>query len=114
MIDKIFNVVRKWIARAERDRLDDKFQKIDEKLDHFDERLDELERNQAEKGERLKAIHEITLANNEALEQRLNLSVVSADMVRQIVDARINGFQDSIKYLQTLIEQIIRRDCNLP
>lgn len=113
MFDKVFGLVRRLAASFERDRLDEKFDLLEGKIDKFDERLDRVEQIQAEKNERIRAIHQISLANNEALEQKLNASTVSVEMVRQIVDARINGFQDSIKYLQTLIEQILRRDCNL-
>jgi len=113
MFDKVFSLIRRLAASSERDRLSDKFDHLEGKIDKFDERLDRVERIQAEKNERIRAIHEISLANNEALEQKLNASTVSVEMVRQIVDARINGFQDSIKYLQTLIEQILRRDCDL-
>jgi hypothetical protein len=114
MLSKFLRVFQRLITSAERDRIEDKFDRFDEKLDHFDERLDRVEKSQAEKNERLTAIYEITLANNEALEEKLNSSKVSAEMVRQIVDARIEGFQTSIKYLQSLIEQVLRRDCNLP
>jgi hypothetical protein len=123
MLDKIFKAVRHLLASAERDRLEAKFEKIntrfsdlegefDNRFTGVDSRLDEVEKHQAAQNEKLNAIHQVTLANNEALEQRLNLSVVSSDMVRQIVDARIDGFQSSMKNIQSLIEQLIRRDCN--
>jgi tetrahydromethanopterin S-methyltransferase subunit B len=113
------------VASSERDRLEQKFEKVDnrfseledhfnDKFNSFDNRLDTVEKHQAAQNEKLGAIHAVTLANNEALEQKLNLSTVTTQMVREIVDARINSFQESIKYLQTLIEQIIKRDCNLP
>jgi DNA repair exonuclease SbcCD ATPase subunit len=114
MLDKVFGLVKRWAASSERDRLEDKIDHLEEKIDRFDERLDGIEKIQAEKNAKIAAIHEISLANNEALEQKLNASSVSVEMVRQIVDARINGFQDSIKYLQSLIEQVLRRDCNFP
>lgn len=113
MIRNILALVKRWAASSERDRLEEKIDKLGDKIDRFDERLDNVERLQSEKAERLRSIQETTLANHEALEQKLNASTVTTEMVRQIVDARINGFQDSIKHLQTLIEQVIRRDCNL-
>lgn len=113
MIDKIWGLAKRFAASSERDRLEDKIDHLEGKIDKFDERLDRVEKIQVEKNAKIAAIHEISLANNEALEQKLNASSVSVEMVRQIVDARINGFQDSIKYLQTLIEQVLKRDCNL-
>lgn len=113
MISKIFSLIRKLLSSAERDRIEDKFIRIDNSLDHFDERLDHIERKQAAQDEKLSAIHEVTLANNEALEQKLNASKVSAEVVRQIVDLRVDGVHESIRHLQSLIEKVIRRDCNL-
>jgi len=114
MISKIFSLLRKLLSSAERDRLEEKIDHLDEKLDRFDERLDRVEQSQAEKSAQLREIHQVTLANHEALEQKLNASKVTTEVVRQIVDARIESFQESIKYLQALIEQVLRRDCNLP
>jgi hypothetical protein len=107
MIDKILKALRRWVASAERDR-------IDEKIGKLDSRIDSLESSQAAQTEKLSAIHSISLANNEALEQKLNRATVTSDSVRQIVDARIEGFQASMKYIQGLVEQILKRDCNLP
>lgn len=125
MLDKIFKLIQRWAASSERDRIDGRFErfneKIDhlderftEKIDHLDERIDGLENSQAAQNEKLSAIHSISLANNEALEQKLNRATVTADSVRQIVDARIEGFQSSMKYIQGLVEQIVKRDCNMP
>lgn len=113
MLSKLFNLFRKLLVSAERDRLEEKIDHLDEKLDRFDERLDRVEQSQAEKSAQLREIHQVTLANHEALEQKLNASKVTTEVVRQIVDARIESFQESIKYLQALIEQVLKRDCNL-
>lgn len=123
MLDRVFKVLRKLLASVEHNQIETKFEKIngrvtelenqiDDKFIGVDRRLDEVEKHQASQTEKLTAIHEVTLANNEALEQKLNLSTVTSQMVREIVDARINGFQDSIKNIQSLIEQLIKRDCN--
>jgi hypothetical protein len=112
MIKSIVKVLQRWVAIAERDRLDEKFLRLDEKLDHLDERTDSLERSQAAQSEKLSAIHSVTLANNEALEQKLNRNSVTTEGVRQIVDARMETFQLSLKQIQLLIEQVIKRDCN--
>ena len=114
MLDKIFKLIQRWAASAERDRLEGKFDHIDEKFDDVDKRFDNIERWQARQDEKLSSIDKVTLANNEALEQKLNRSVVSAQSVREIVDARINGFQETLKRLEDLLNQILKRDCNLP
>lgn len=125
MLNRIYRIFQRILASSERDRLEQKFDKVGDRFseleDHFndkfasfDNRMDTVEKCQAAQNEKLGAIHEVTLANNEALEQKLNLSTVTTEMVRQIVDARINSFQESIKYLQTLIEQIITRNNNQP
>jgi hypothetical protein len=112
MLKPIFNLLQRWIASSERDRLDDKFFRLDEKVDHLDTRIDSLERSQSAQSEKLSAIHSVTLANNEALEQKLNRNSVTTEGVRQIVDARMETFQLSLKQIQSLIEQVIKRDCN--
>ncbi len=114
MLDKFVNLLRRWAASSERDRTDNKFDRLDGKVDHLDERIDGLERSQAEQTAKLSAIHAVSLANNEALEQKLNRATVTADSVRQIVDARMEGFQASMKYIQGLIEQIAKRDSSTP
>jgi hypothetical protein len=114
MLDKIFKLIQRWAASSERDRLEGKFDHIDEKFDDVDKRFDNIERWQARQDEKLSSINQVTLANNEALEQKLNRSVVTAQSVRDIVDVRINGFQDSLKRLEELLNQLLRRDGNLP
>jgi hypothetical protein len=121
MLKPIFNVLQRWIASSERDRLETKFEKIntrfsdlenelDNKFTGVDERLDQVEKHQAAQNEKLTAIHLVTLANNEALGERVNSSSVTTEMVRQIVEARIDGFQESIKYMQGLLEQVLKRN----
>ncbi|WP_434686917.1 hypothetical protein [Pseudanabaena minima] len=110
MLDKILRVCRKFLASAERDRLDDKFLRVEAKVDDLDTRMDNLACSQAAQSEKLSAIHAVTLANNEALEQKLNRNSVTTEGVRQIVDARLETFQLSLKQIQSLIEQVIKRD----
>ncbi|MFN4833487.1 MAG: hypothetical protein ACK5L1_15070 [Pseudanabaena sp.] len=114
MLDKIFKLIQRWAASSERDRIDDRFDRFNQKIDHLDARIDKLENSQATQTEKLSAIHTISLANNEDLEQKLNRAAVTTDSVRQIVDARMEGFETTIKYIQSLVEQILKRDCNTP
>jgi hypothetical protein len=111
VIDRIFKIFQRLISSAERDRLDKKF---DKRFVDLDGRIDRLEVGQAEIKGDIKAIREITFANNETLESKINRSTVTSESVRQIVDARIDGFQGGMKRLEELINQLIRRDCNLP
>jgi len=109
MISKLIIFVRNIVSSAERDRLQEKFEKVHEKFDHFDKRLDALEVSQALQNEKLSSIKEISLANNEALEQKLNRSAVTAQSVREIVDFRIEAFQESLRRLEVLISELLRR-----
>ena len=97
------------MSSAERDRMQEKFDKVNEKFDHFDDRLDSLETSQALQNEKLSSIHQVTLANNEALEQKLNRSTVTTQTVREIVDIRIEGFQETLKRLEEIMSQLLRR-----
>ncbi len=72
MIDKIFIFIRRTLGKVESDRIDRKFERVDEKLDTLDERIDRLEISQGQQTSKLDAIHSIQLANNEALEEKLN------------------------------------------
>jgi hypothetical protein len=110
MIKSIVKVFQRWVASAERDRIDDKFDWLNDKVDALDTRIDDLACSQAAQSEKLSAIHSVTLANNEALEQKLNRNSVTTEGVRQIVDARLETFQLSLKQIQSLIEQVIKRD----
>lgn len=112
MLDGIFRVIQRIAASSNRDRMDEKLNAVSQKFDHFDGRMDALEISQARQTEKLSSIHEITLANNEALEQKLNRSVEMVEMVRDIVDARINGFQESLKRLEGLLTQLLVRNYN--
>jgi len=89
--------------------MEEKFEKVHEKFDHFDDRLDALESSQELQNEKLSSIRDITLANNEALEQKLNRSAVTAQSVREIVDIRIEGFQETLKRLEEIMSQLLRR-----
>lgn len=109
MLEKFVNGLKRWAISAERDRLEEKFEKVHEKFDHFDDRLDALESSQELQNEKLSSIRDITLANNEALEQKLNRSAVTAQSVREIVDIRIQGFQETLKRLEEIMSQLLRR-----
>lgn len=108
MISKLIIFVRNIVSSAERDRMQEKFERVNDKFDHLDDRIDSLETSQALQNEKLSSIHQVTLANNEVLEQKLNRNSVSSQSVREIVDLRIEAFQDSLKRLEILITQVLR------
>lgn len=112
MLDKLFNIFRKIISSAERDRYDSKFNRLDSKVDHLDQRMDGLEISQAEQNEKLSAIHQITLANNEALEQKINFNNASSQNAKDIAEIRFASFSESFRRLEALVTQVIRRDCD--
>jgi hypothetical protein len=109
MFSRIFKIFQRLISSAERDRLDQKF---DKGFSDLDDRIDRLEVGQAEMKGDLKAIRESTFVNNELLESKINRSTVTSESVRQIVDARIDGFQEGLKRVEELLNKIIRRNCN--
>ena len=114
MISKLIIFVRNIVSRAERDRMEERFEKVNEKFDHFDDRIDDLETSQALQNEKLSSIHQVTLANNEALEQKLNRNTVTNQSVREIVDIRIEAFQESLRRLEALITQVLRSKSDDP
>jgi len=117
MLSKFFSLLRKMLVSAERDRIEKKLSGIDTKFEgkfqDFDDRIDELKIGQAEIKAQIESSNQIHLANLEAMEQKMNRNTTTAESVRQIVDARLAGFQDSMKVVQSLIEQVLKRDCNL-
>ncbi len=85
MIDKIFDFVRQVLGRVDSDRLERKFERVDEKLDRLDERIDSIEQSQSQQTSQLREIHNISLANNEALEEKLNrITVVSETRFEEV------------------------------
>lgn len=85
MIEKIFTFVRRLLGKVESDRIDRKLEQADDKLNHLDERIDRLEVSQAQQTSKLDAIHNISLSNLEAVEEKLNrIGVVSETRFEEI------------------------------
>lgn len=104
MIAKIFEFLRKAFATVERDRIDAKFDRIDANFDHMDSRLDGLEISHSEIRNRLQSIHEINLANNEAIEQKLNATKVGQEVLGGSIDMRFTYFDKAFDDLKSLIK----------
>lgn len=102
MIDKIFRILRRWAASAERDRIDAKF-------DHLDERIDQIEQSNAEIRARIHSMHEIHLANNEALEQKLNASKSGQQQILSIMDLRFSYSEAALSEIKALLTK--DQDC---
>ncbi len=112
MIDKLFIIFRKVLASAESDRYDAKFNRLDSKVDNLDMRMDGLAISQAQQNEKLAAIHQITLANNETLEQKINFNNATSQNTKDLSEIRFASFSESFKRLEALVLQVVKRDCN--
>ena len=117
MFDRLLNILRKALITAESnaidnkfEKFDNKFEKFDNKMERFDERMDSIERSQAEQNQKLSAINEVCLANNEALEQKLNSNKATSEAIRTVMDVQNKSFNDTLKRLETLVLQAIRRE----
>jgi hypothetical protein len=106
------NILKRILSAAADERIETKFNRLTDKVDQLDGRMDGLEVSQAEQNQKLSAIHQITLANNEALEQKLNLSNASSQNAKDIADIRFSAFSESFKRLEDLVLQVVRRDSN--
>lgn len=108
MFDRLFNIFRRAIASAERDRVDEKFEQVHEKLDNFDSRMDNLEKSQSEQNGKLSQIHEVGLANLETLEAKLNKSESKSEAYQSVNNFRFDAIQESFKRLESLISRTIK------
>jgi len=97
MIDKILGAIRRAIARSERDR-------IEEELKTFNSRLYSLESEDKQIHTKLNSMHEISLANNESLEQKLNLSKVTQETIKETIDLRFSYMDRAVEDLKALIQ----------
>jgi DNA uptake protein ComE-like DNA-binding protein len=114
VLDLVAKTFQRLLGEQSSERIDRKFMQLDHKVDHLDQRMDRLAISQAEQNEKLSAIHQVTLANNEALEQKINMNNASSQNAKDIAEIRFAGFSDSFKRLEDLVMQVIRRDCNPP
>ncbi|WP_103668440.1 hypothetical protein [Pseudanabaena sp. BC1403] len=96
MIDKIFGAIRRMIARSERDM-------IEEKLGEFNGRLYSLEAEDREINTKLTSMHEVNMANNESLEQKLNLSKVTQETIKSTIELRFAYVDKAFDDLKALI-----------
>lgn len=112
MFELVFRSFKNLLKAAQSDSYDAKFNRLDSKVDHLDQRMDGLAISQAEQNEKLSAIHQVTLANNEALEQKINFNKASSQNAKDIADIRFAAFSESFKRLEALVTQVIRRDCD--
>jgi len=102
MIDKLISVIRRMIATSERDR-------IEEKLTRFDERLDSLESTDQQIYTRLDAIHQVNLANNESLEQKMNASRANQEMLKEVINVKFEYMAKAFEDVKSLIRGTCER-----
>jgi len=102
MIDKLISVIRRMIATSERDR-------IEEKLTRFDERLDSLESTDQQIYTRLDAIHQVNLANNESLEQKMNASRANQEMLKEVINVKFEYMAKAFEDIKSLIRGTCER-----
>ena len=97
MIGKFLNIIRKVIASSERDR----FQEL---IDHMDDRLDFLSEAHAETRAKLASIEDISFANNEALEQKLNATKAGQEHLYSVMDLRFTYVDRAFDDIKALIK----------
>ncbi len=102
MIDKLISIIRRMIATSERDR-------IEEKLTRFDERLDSLESTDQQIYTRLDAIHQVNLANNESLEQKMNASRANQEMLKEVINVKFEYMAKAFEDVKSLIRGTCER-----
>ena len=103
MIDKILKVVTRWIATADRDRIDQKFDHVDDNFLAMDDRIDRLEGGQAEMKADMKSIHEVGLANLELLEQKINNGKTGLEMLKEYMKDKFEYTNKSLEHMEKLI-----------
>lgn len=88
------SIIRNAVYSAERDRIGDKF-------DHFDSRLDVLERDVAVVKQQTQSLHEISTANLEAIEQKVNATNSSMQALDLIVKHHLSYMDKALESIQS-------------
>ncbi|WP_156341306.1 hypothetical protein [Pseudanabaena sp. 'Roaring Creek'] len=99
-------MIRKAFTKVESDR-------IHAKLDRVDERIDHIEVVQAEQNSKLNSIHEVSLANLEAVEQKLNRVSAqvtnSNESAKEVSNVRFESMQKSFEHLEKLVLEVLKK-----
>lgn len=103
MFDRLFNVLRKIVASAERDRMAEKFDHVDDNFSAMDARIDRLEIGQSEMKSEMKSIHEVGLANLELLEQKINNGKSGLEMLKEYMKDKFDASTKTLEKLEALI-----------
>lgn len=80
------------------DRLDDKLDRLDIKLEHLDKRQDKTELEVASIATSISSINEVSLANNETLEAKLNSSRANQESIKELMSLRFMQLEELIKF----------------
>ena len=100
MLDKFFNIFKRWSVGAEREP----DEKLDEKIDNLDDRIEDLETSQVKQDEKLLSIRKTALENRAKLGE---LESKLPQLIREIVEIRIEVFQQSLKNIQILLSKAL-------
>ena len=91
-------IIRRCIAfisriatQRDRDKLDNKFEKLDERLDKTELKVEGIASS-------IKAMHELNLANNEVLETKLNSTRAGQESIKELMSLRFMQLEELIKY----------------
>jgi hypothetical protein len=98
----ISSLVRNAIYSAERDR-------IGEKFGHFDSRLDVLERDNAVVKEQIQSLHEVSTANLEAIEQKVNATNSTVQALDLIVKHHLAYLDTNLTELKNTMKSCLRQ-----
>lgn len=82
-------------------------ERLQRKLDHFDERLDVLERDGAVMREQIKSLHEISVANLEAVEQKVNATNVSIQALDLIVKHHLSYMDNALERITQTVKDLV-------
>jgi hypothetical protein len=109
MLKPFLSLIKGLVFAAKSDRIEIKFDRIDDKLDHLDARIDEIDKSQSNQTSKLTSLHEISQANNGALEQKLNAVKSSTDAGLSIVNSKFSSIHEAFSRLERLVIEVITK-----
>jgi hypothetical protein len=91
------SVVKSLLYAGERRRTDKEFR-------HIDERIDKLELHAVEASEQIKSLKEVTLANLEVIEQKVNGNSAIVQSIDLIAKAQFSYLEKSLGEMKSYIQ----------
>lgn len=99
LLDPVLKITGKLLGSVTSERLQ-------KKLDHFDERLDKLEVDNAVLKESVRALHQVSVANLEAVEQKVNATNTSIQSLDLIVKHHLSYIDEALKRVMETIKGV--------